>query len=104
MKYLISESKLDKYIIEFLNDINNNNSYIDSWDNFIVLREPVDEDDEEMGGVIMEYNYSDGSLYVVHPIIEKMYSLFGLDREEAYQKVGEWFANKFDVQIFLIES
>jgi hypothetical protein len=52
----------------------------------------------------MEYDYSDGRLYVVHQIIEKMYSLFGLDREEAYQKVGEWFANKFDVQIFLIES
>jgi hypothetical protein len=103
MRYLISESKLDKYIIEFLNDINNN-SYIDSWDNFIVLREPVDEEMEEMGDVIMEYDYSDGRLYVVHPIIEKMYSLFGLDREETYQKVGEWFANKFDVQIFLIES
>ena len=69
MRYLISESKLDKYIIEFLNDINNN-SHIDSWDNFIVLREPVvDEEMEEMGDVIMEYDYSLIKLYWIPKMI-----------------------------------
>ena len=103
MRYLISESKLNSLIFEFLNDIYNN-SNVENFDNYIILREPFDYDVEELGDIMMEYDYSDGRLYVIHPIIEKMYSLFGLDREDAYRKVGEWFTDKFDVKIFLIES
>ena len=103
MRYLILESKLDKFINEFLNDIYDN-LHDDTYSDFIILREPFDDEVEELGEIIMEFDYSDGRLYVLHSIINKMYSLFGLDREDAYKKVGEWFSDKFGVEISLIES
>jgi hypothetical protein len=95
MKYIITESKLDEIRTNYLNDRGGPTSF---FDNFIIIYHPGDPDDIE-DGIIMEYDYEDGRLYINSNFGHSFSDLFFQNDEEAYKFMSEWFENKFSVVV-----
>jgi hypothetical protein len=95
MKYIITESKLDEIRTNYLNDRVGSTSF---FDNFIIIYHPGDPDDIE-DGIIMEYDYEDGRLYINSNFGHSFSDLFFQNDEEAYKFMSEWFENKFSVVV-----
>jgi hypothetical protein len=52
----------------------------------------------------MEYDSSDGRLYVHKPFFEKFSSWFPLDTEQAKSFIKDWFEDIYKVKIKYVES
>lgn len=91
MKYLITESKVKKLIFNALSkqikDLGLDKS---AFDTFIVYSLRVDVD--ELAETVLEYDFSDGRLYVVIQYFENVLYLFGYTTiEEQKEILSEWF-------------
>ena len=51
----------------------------------------------------MEYDMTDGRLYVSKKITKHLMDLFGKNEKETRDFVGKWFENHFDVEVEFIE-
>lgn len=95
MKVLIKENKLKelskKYINKELSDLEYYN-----MDNFIILHDGVDDDDSE---VTLEYDFSDGRLYINREWMELITNLLPIDKKTIELLVDKWFENKFNVTV-----
>ena len=70
-------------------------------DSFIVISTRTDVDEWED---LMEYDYSDGRLWVYRNFVKNFQDLFPIDREQALEFIKNWFENKFDVLIEYTQS
>jgi hypothetical protein len=95
MKYIITESRLN----EFMND------YMNSWfsskrfwkhDSFIIVDSHLDEDEYEP---VMEYDHEDGRLWVMEYIKNYIMDLFNKTRNEVDEFLKHWFENEFNVNV-----
>jgi hypothetical protein len=99
MKYIIRESRLDHLMTEYLNSwIETKLKSRDS--NFIIFSDKVDDEEWED---TMEYDSSDGRLWVNRNLIRFLVDLFGKNQVETMTFVGKWFENKFDVEVKYVE-
>ena len=99
MKYIIRESRLDHLMTEYLNSwIETKLKSRDS--NFIIFSDRVDDEEWED---TMEYDSSDGRLWVNRNLIRFLVDLFGKNQVETMTFVGKWFENKFDVEVKYVE-
>lgn len=101
MKYIISENRMNEIMTEYLNGwAESRTSYRNSP--FIIIEEPSNEilDDWD---ITMEYDMTDGRLYVSKKITKHLMDLFGKNEKETRDFVGKWFENHFDVEVEFIE-
>lgn len=95
MKVLIKENKLKelskKYINKELSDLEYYNR-----DNFIILHDGVDDDDSE---VTLEYDFSDGRLFINREWMKLITNLLPIDKKTIESLVDKWFENKFNVTV-----
>ena len=95
MKILIKENKLKelskKYIDNELSDLEYYN-----MDNFIILHDGVDDDDSE---VTLEYDFSDGRLFINGEWMKLITNLLPIDKKTIESLVDKWFENKFNVTV-----
>jgi hypothetical protein len=99
MKYIIRESRLDHLMTEYLNSwIETKLKSRDS--NFIIFSDRVDDEEWED---TMEYDSSDGRLWVNRNLIRFLVDLFGKNQVETMTFVGKWFGDKFDVEVKYVE-
>jgi len=98
MKIIIKESKLEMLMTE----------YLDSW----VSTKSISKDHEfivfhgEEGDDVMEYDGSDGVLWINQKTFDVLMDLFGKnidDVDEMLKFIGRWFENKFGVQVIRVE-
>jgi hypothetical protein len=99
MKYIIKESKIDMLMTEYLN------SWVDAkepskYDSFIIFHDKVEADEWED---VMEYDGSDGRLWVNRDFVKFLTDLFGKSRVETLVFMGKWFENKFGVEVKFVE-
>jgi hypothetical protein len=99
MKYIITESKLDMLMTDYLD------SWVDSkliqkFDRFIVLEDPVGEPENE---VDMEYDGDDGRLWFRREFRHLLTDLFGKSQVETMTFVGKYFEDKFGVEVNKVE-
>ena len=101
MNYIVTHPQLRKFMTEYLNDFLNRCS-VAEFDSFIVidynLNDAVNEDD-----VVMEYDSSDGRLYVHESFFEKFTSWFPLDTEQFKSFIKDWFEDIYKVKIKYVE-
>jgi len=94
MKYIITESKAKKIVFEAIKDkIDELNLYRSEFDSFIVYSTTVEFDDLGMKSVLIEYDFSDGRLYVDLEPFQFILSMYGFDSndEELKKLFMDWF-------------
>ena len=101
MKIIITESqrvKIKKHLSDYLEKQMEPKPSIDG--NFIILWEKyknsVNDEDED---VAMEYDYSDGRLYIGLFLRRKLWWFPFKDTEELNQFLKDWFEKKFNVEV-----
>jgi len=95
MKYIITESKLDMLMTDYLNTWVGSRRLIE-FDRFIVLEDPNGEPENE---VDMEYDGEDGRLWVRQELFDTLVDLFGKDENETLEFIGKFFEYKFGVKV-----
>ena len=100
MKYIIRESRLDHLMTEYLNSWIEN-KVVSNYMDFILIEERANEYDE--WETLMEYDSSDGRLWVNRNLIRFLIDLFGKNQVETMTFVGKWLGNKFDVEVKYVE-
>ena len=101
MKYIITESRLDKFLAK----------YLDSWvedmavtksSPFIIISKKIspDEDDWEDS---MEHDFIDGRLWVNRNLQRSLMDLSNKNEDELKEFLKKWFENKYDVDVEYVE-
>jgi hypothetical protein len=99
MKYIITESKLDMLMTDYLNTWVSSRRLI-KFDRFIILEDPNGEPEND---VDMEYDGEDGRLWVRQELFSTLVDLFGKDENETLEFIGKFFEYKFGVQVIKVE-
>lgn len=100
MNYLETHPGVRKFITEYIDDLHNHFSVM-KIDGFIVMTEINEEVDDY---VVMEYDSSDGRLYIEKKFLDKFSILFPLDMKESKSFIKDWFENMYDVKIKYVDS
>ena len=107
MKYVITENqkeKIESLINNFI-DEELSGLYTEQYYDFITLRShEFDEDVEEWGEIVLEYDKDDGKLYINQDVIDKLQSLFGLSDYNLHLRIKKWFEKEFGVDIKYTKS
>jgi len=101
MKYVITESRLNDFIIQYLNSWSENR-YINGFDTFITITSRDETDDIE-DAVDMEYDYDDGRLYVNKDFRNHFMDLFNKSLEESNSLFKDWFEYKFGEKVEYVD-
>jgi hypothetical protein len=99
MKIIIKESKIDMLMTEYLNSWVNSRKIIE-FDRFIVLENPIGEEENE---VDMEYDGYDGRLWIRQNFLYTLSDLFGKNYVDTMVFVGKFFEYKFGVEVNKVE-
>ena len=89
MKYIISESRLERLVINYLSSLDFEEGYGDS-EGFDIIHND---------GRAMGYRSRHEKLYVSTDLVNDMKSLFNLSQKEVLNYVKIWFQNEYDVQV-----
>ena len=77
------------------------NKVVSNHTDFILIEERANDYDE--WETLMEYDFSDGRLWVNRNLIRFLIDLFGKNQVETMTFVGKWLGNKFDVEVKYVE-
>ena len=105
MKYLITESQLDRVKSKIndlmISDLNRILDYDRTSDgDFIVIYS------EERGPdffVLMEFDHSDGRLFIDESFLDNFSSMYPLDMKQSAKFISDWFSKAFDVDIMFFD-
>jgi hypothetical protein len=89
MKYIISERRLERLVINYLSSLDFKEDYYDA-DGFDIIHN---------GNRAMGYRNRHEKLYVSTDLIDDMKSLFNLSQKEVLNYVKMWFQNEYDVPV-----
>jgi hypothetical protein len=89
MKYIISEKRLERLVINYLNTL----SFEEGDSSFFGF--DIMYNDSE----VIAYRNGDKKLYISTDLIKDMISLFNLSHREVMDYVRIWFRNKYDVEV-----
>ena len=89
MKYIISESRLERLVINYLSSFDFKEDFYDADGFDIILN----------GDRAMGYRSRYEKLYISTDLINDMKSLFGLSQKEVMNYVKIWFQNKYNVPV-----
>ncbi len=96
MNYIISESRLHEFMSSYLDNYQSS-KHLD----FILISQPIDEDNWTD---LMEYDYTDGRLWINREFLKNFSDIFALGSEYAKNFITNWFENKFGVKASFTES
>ena len=101
MKYVITESRLNDFIIQYL-DSWLSTKYLNGFDAYISItsRDEMDDIEDE---VYMEYDYEDGRLYVNKHFRKKFMDLFNKSSEESNSFFKDWFEYKIGEKVEYVD-
>jgi hypothetical protein len=101
MKYVIPNERLKSLMTDRLNAIKNDNT-LSRFDTFIVISKENDDVFSDFDEIIVEYDFSDGRLYVNEEIFDNFISWFPIDTEDAKKFIIDWFEKTYDVDVAYI--
>jgi len=91
MKYLITESQIDRVIFRYLD--NQDFIQIERGDNIHFTNSEGDEYAQ------IRYNKSDGQCYIYWKLIGEISSFFSLGQNESEKVIGRWVENTLQVRV-----
>jgi hypothetical protein len=89
MKYIISESRLERLVIKYLSTLNFKEDYHDA-DGFDIMHN---------GSQVIVYRSGQKKLYVSTDLIEDMKSLFNLSQRGVLEYVRMWFQDEYNIEV-----
>jgi hypothetical protein len=89
MKYIISESRLERLVITYLSLLDFKEDYYDA-DGFDIIHN---------GDRAMGYRSGQKKLYISTDLIADMKSLFDLSQREVMNYVRMWFQDEYNVEV-----
>lgn len=92
MKYIISESRLNKIMTEYINTYFEDKTIIED-DEYILVFEANDP------RLRLEYNVLEKSLYISRNLIQHLRDMFSINRNQSATLLSDWFKNKFYVKV-----
>ena len=98
MKYIISESRLDKIMTNYLDSFLTSKQILDYDDSLVIADPNADDEDNPHWTEYMFYNFDDEDLWVNNQFIEEFSYLFGKEYDESLSFIKDWFKNKFDLK------
>lgn len=102
MKYVITENRLENFFKNYLNSFLET-KVISNLDNFILISQRAGNDDY-LWEDFMEFDYSDGRLWVNRDVLKSMNDIFNFDKETLTTLIKEWFEDRFKVYVKYVES
>ena len=102
MKYVITENRLENFFKNYLDSFLETKS-IDDLTNFILISQRA-QDNDDVWEDFMEFDYTDGRLWVNRDVFKTLNDIFNFDKETLMTLVKQWFENRFNVNIKFIES
>jgi hypothetical protein len=91
MKYLITESQIDKVIFKYLN--HQDFIQIDKGDKIYF----VNSDDDEYAQI--RYDEDDGECFIYIGLIEEISSFFSLQSSDSKEVIGRWVENTLQIMV-----
>ena len=91
MKYLITESKLDKVIFRYLT--NQNFIQIERHNRIYFV---ISENDQHAK---IRYNKNDGRCYINYNLVTEISNFFSLQRSESEDVIGRWVENTLQMKV-----
>jgi len=104
MKYILSESRLKEFILNYLDTFVESNVVYESGPFFFIGQPSGDVDDYGVIPQYMEYDFTDGRLWISKTFKNDFILLFPLTNEQAEEIIVPWFENKFNVEVKFVES
>jgi hypothetical protein len=102
MKYVILESRLNEFITDYLNTFIESVVVSDLYPYLIIS--PKTEEWEDDIPDYMEYDHSDGRLWIEKNFLRSFVDLFAFNKENAEKFIKEWFEKRFGVKIEYVFS
>ena len=101
MKYIITESRLDKFLAKYLDSWVEDMAVTKSSPFIIISRKisPYEEDWEDN----MEHDFTDGRLWVNRTLQRNLMDLSNKNEDELKEFLKKWFENKYDVDVEYVE-
>jgi predicted N-acyltransferase len=97
MKFIIKESQLDIIMTDYLNTWIENKNVSNHMD-FIQISQKTGYDDNDWTDW-MEYDFSDGRLWINNEFKRFMSDLFAMSVLDIIPFLTKWFENKFNVDV-----
>jgi hypothetical protein len=91
MKYLITESQIDRVIFKYLN--NQDFIQIERRDNIYFINSEGDEYSQ------IRYNKDDGWCYIYWKLVDEISSFFSLGRTDSKEVIGRWVENTLQMRV-----
>ncbi len=101
MKYVISENRLNQFIIDYLEDLVAR-KVVNRLHPYIVVSQQIGDDEEDWEDII-EYDHLDGRLWVNRNFQKMLTDMFGLSEDRMKDLIKLWFENKFKVKVEFVE-
>jgi len=92
MKYIITESKLDMLMTEYMDNFLEDKKVEWETGTMFIL-------DEFNGAAYLEYNKMDGMLYISVDLMTNFMTWFSRNVGETKDFIQNWFENKFNVEV-----
>lgn len=101
MKYIITESRLDKFLAKYLDSWVEDMAVTKSSPFIIISRKisPYEEDWEDS----MEHDFTDGRLWVNRTLQRNLMDLSNKNEDELKEFLKKWFENKYNVDVEYVE-
>ena len=101
MKYIISESRVFDFMRSYLDTFADTKA-VSEPNPFIVIAQPSQGDDEQWDDY-MEYDHTDGRLWINKSFLSQFCDIFGLNNQEARTFISDWFESRFEVKINFVD-
>jgi len=103
MKYIITESKLDMLMTEYMDHVLAGKKVSDG-DGFLLIYDDLGEDYLYEEEVVIDYNYDNSEMSIRMDLINMFTSMFSRDIEQTKEFIKNWFENKFNLKVGYVDT
>jgi len=99
MKYILSESRLKKFVLNYLDNFLESKRVYYTGPYIVIEENSGDEDDYDLIPQYMEFDHSDGRLWIKKTFIQDFSLLFPFTKKQTEEIIVPWFEDKFLVDV-----
>ena len=103
MKYIITESKLDMLMTEYMDHALAGKKVSDEG-GVLLIYDDLGEDYLYEEEVVIDYNYDNSEMSIRMDLINMFTSMFSRDIEQAKEFIKNWFENKFNLEVGYVDT
>jgi hypothetical protein len=103
MKDIITESKLDMLMTDYMDHVLAGKKVSDGGD-VLLIYDDLGEDYEFEEEVSINYTYDDSEMSIRMDLINLFTSMFSRDIEQAKEFIKNWFENKFNLEVGYVDT